>query len=221
MLKIHGVRLSPFVRKVWIVLTAKGIPFEANEISPFETGGEYREKLHPLGKIPCLEDGDFILPDSSAICNYLEGLQENPRFIPEDPKFRAKMLWFEEYADSECVRVFGGNIFFERWVKPIFLKQEPDEAKVQRAFTEDVPRIFSYLTRSLGENSFMVGSFMTLADIAIFSQVRNALLAGLEIDAEAWPELTAYFKRIQSQESVAKVLHDEAAFLKDMQSKNA
>ncbi len=219
MLKIHGVRLSPFVRKVWIVLTAKGIPFEANEISPLETGGEYRERLHPLGKIPCLEDGDFILPDSSAICTYLEGIVANPRLIPEDPKLRAQTVWFEEYADSECVRVFGGDIFFERWVKPILMKQKPDEDKVQAAFKEDVPRIFSYLSTQLGKQPFLVGSSMTLADIAVFTQVRNAMMAGLEVDSQKWPEVASYLKLIQEQESVATVLQEEASFLKEMESK--
>jgi glutathione S-transferase len=217
MIKIHGVRLSPFVRKVHIVLAAKGIPFEANEITPFELTDEYRQNFHPLGKIPCLEEDDFILPDSSAICNYLEGIQPEPRLIPTEPKARARTAWFEEYADSEGARVFGGMFFFERWVKPLLLKQETNEELVQTALEKDIPRIFNYLNRNLENSPFLVGDSLTLADISLFTQVHNANLAGFLVDRGSWPVIVDYFKRISDQEPVAKVLSEEVDFLKEME----
>jgi len=216
MIKIHGIRLSPFVRKVWILLRAKQIPFETNEITPFAIDEEYRKKLHPLGKIPCLEDGEFILPDSSAICNYLESIHPNPSFLPSNPKDCSRALWLEEYFDSEGARVFGLMYFYQRFVKPNFLKEEPDEALVTKAIEIEIPKLFSYLKSQLGENSFLFGDTLSLADIAFFTQVRNAALAGFSIDPTTWPEINAYYQRISEHSVIAQLIEEEGKLLERM-----
>jgi glutathione S-transferase len=57
----------------------------------------------PLGKIPCFQDGDYTLPDSSCIIAYLERTNPRPALYPEDPKEYGRALFLEEYADSRLV----------------------------------------------------------------------------------------------------------------------
>jgi glutathione S-transferase len=66
MLTVVGVAPSPFVRKVRVFLAEKGIPYEMQIQAPFGQPPEFM-KISPLGKVPVLRDGDFTLPDSSAI----------------------------------------------------------------------------------------------------------------------------------------------------------
>ena len=70
-MKLYGGLLSPFVMRVVLTARAKGIelPVEMPE------GGIKSDAflaLNPMGKMPCLVDGDFALPESSVIIDYLE-----------------------------------------------------------------------------------------------------------------------------------------------------
>ena len=57
MLKLFGANVSPFVRKVKVVLAEKNLPFEQQQTAPFPPTAEYR-KISPLGRIPAFQDGD-------------------------------------------------------------------------------------------------------------------------------------------------------------------
>ena len=82
--KLTGSSLSPFVRKVVVLGAEKGLSFERDPMIPIGVSDEYKAK-HPLGKVPLLEDGDRVIPDSSAICAYLERLHPKPALYPSDP----------------------------------------------------------------------------------------------------------------------------------------
>ena len=63
---IHGARPSPFVRKVIVFAAEKGIAAEVRSAG-FGRGEPGYLEGSPFGKIPALEDGDFLLCDSTAI----------------------------------------------------------------------------------------------------------------------------------------------------------
>jgi glutathione S-transferase len=68
---IIGNYVSPFVRKVWVCLDLKGVPYDIDPIAPFMGDDRFTE-LSPLRRIPVLMEGDLVLNDSSVICQYLE-----------------------------------------------------------------------------------------------------------------------------------------------------
>ena len=75
-LKLYGAMLSPFVRKVRMILALKNIDYEIDtNVSPLGVPEGY-EKIHPLKKIPALvieDDGrELALADSSAIAAFIE-----------------------------------------------------------------------------------------------------------------------------------------------------
>ncbi|MBM4385218.1 MAG: glutathione S-transferase family protein [Deltaproteobacteria bacterium] len=127
-LKLIGAGLSPFVRKVRVVLAEKGLAYEHEPLTPFGPNPEYR-KLHPLGRIPTLTDGDKVIPDSSAIVVYLEKIAPNPPLISADAYQAARTTWYEEYGDSALVA--AAAVFFQqRILFPLFMKKPGDEAVV-------------------------------------------------------------------------------------------
>ena len=203
---IHGANLSPFVRKVRVAMAEKGLPYELKPLIPFGVSAEYKQKS-PLGKIPCYEDGDFVLPDSSCIVAYLEKAHPQPALYPSDPKLYARALWYEEYADSRMVEIIG-TIFFQRVVRKLVMKQEPDEALVKTAIGR-LPEIFDYLERELGSNEYLVGNRFSTADIAVASPLVNLRHGGERIDAKRWPKLAAYAQRIHARPSFKALLAEE------------
>jgi len=207
-IKIHGVPPSPFVRKVRVFLAEKNIPYELVPQQPIGQSAEYLAKS-PLGKIPCLEEGDFTLPDSSAICAYLERIHPEPALYPREPKPFARALWFEEYADSKLAEVCG-QPFFQRVVRPLFFQQEPDEALVAKIVKEGQPPVFDYLEGQLEEGAEgLVGGRFSVADIATGSMLAQLIHARLELDAKRWPKLASYRDRLHARPSFKSCIEGE------------
>src|SRR5262250_2854595 len=90
--RIVGSYLSPYVRKVLVVLDLKGIPYEIDPIIPF-MGDDRFSALSPLRRIPVLIDDRVTLADSSVICEYLEERRPEPALAPRDVVERARARW--------------------------------------------------------------------------------------------------------------------------------
>ncbi len=100
-LTLYGAPLSPFVRKVRLLLAEKGLDYQLEAIAPFGQPAWYRE-ISPLGRIPALRDGDLALADSSVICQYLEErYPEPPNLLGVAPK----IFWMGPNA------IIGGILF--------------------------------------------------------------------------------------------------------------
>jgi glutathione S-transferase len=201
---LHGSNLSPFVRKVRVALAYKGIEYDDVQQIPFGAPPEYVAKS-PLSKIPCWEEGDLVLPDSSVILSYLEHRYPEPPLLPAAPGPRARALWFEEYADTMVAPTVAG-VFFERVVKPRIFKQDTNQKVVDAALQQGLPPILDYLTQCLGDDEFIVGGAFSLADIALTTPFVNFAIAGEQVDAARWPAMAAYVERIHALPCYAPIV---------------
>src|SRR5512146_2416296 len=136
--QIIGSYLSPYVRKVLVVLDLKGVAYEIDPIIPF-MGDERFSKLSPLRRIPVLIDDQVTLADSTVICEYLQDRYPAPALYPQDIVRRARARWLEEYADTRMGDVFIWQLFNEVAIKPFVWGGATDTARVQQTLTEDIP----------------------------------------------------------------------------------
>jgi glutathione S-transferase len=86
-LKLYYSPLSPFARKVRIVLAEKGLEpqVEGVVVNPWEEPAELTA-LNPISQIPALAlDDGLVLFDSTVIAHYLDSLNDTPRLIPDGP----------------------------------------------------------------------------------------------------------------------------------------
>ncbi len=68
---LYHLPLSPFSRKVRLVLAEKRLPFDLRTEKVWERRPEYLD-LNPAGTVPTLvEDNGLAIPDSGVICEYL------------------------------------------------------------------------------------------------------------------------------------------------------
>jgi glutathione S-transferase len=205
---LHGASGSPFVRKVQVALALKGLPYEQIQQLPFTRDAEYR-KINPLGKIPTLQDGDLTICDSTVICEYLEEAYPQLPLYPSNPADRARARWLEELGGSRVAELAAG-IFFQRFMRPMVLKQEPDEALVAKIIERQLPPLLDYLEGQVPAQGFIFGDFM-LADMSLMSPFVNAAYAGYEVDAQRWPGFTDFIARVKAQPVVSELLAAEAA----------
>ncbi len=212
MIKLHGVALSPFVRKVRVALAEKNLPYESIPVMPFGPREEFM-KISPLGKIPVLERDGFTVPDSSVIIAYLERTDPQPSLYPTDPQDFARALFLEEYADTRVADKLT-TPFFQRFVRANILKEEPDEAKVQQALTEEIPPVLDYLESQITNPEAIIGGRFSIADIAIASPFVNFMHGKESVDASRWPKLAEYVATIHARPSFKALIEEELAFTK-------
>lgn len=210
MIKVYGVHGSPFVRKVFVALDFKGIPYEIVPQMPFSGDAEYL-KVNPLGKVPTLVDGDLTLGDSKVICQYLEDAYPEPALYPSDIADKAMARWYEDLCGGRISELAAG-IFFQRFMRPFAFKQDPDEELVAKIIDKDLPPLLDYLEGQVPADGFVFGEFL-MADLSIASPFFNASYAGYEVDASRWPNLAGLIARVKALPHVQAVLEKEAAAL--------
>jgi glutathione S-transferase len=210
MIKVYGVHGSPFVRKVFIALDFKNVPYEIVPQMPFSGDREYL-RINPLGKVPTLVDGDLTIGDSKVICRYLESAYPEPALYPQDIAQKAIADWYEELCGGPVAEMAAG-IFFQRFMRPFAFKQEPDEELVAQIIDKRLPPMLDYLESQVPADGFVFGDF-TLADLSIASPFFNASYAGYDVDASRWPALAGLIARVRTQPHVAAVLAKEVKAL--------
>lgn len=210
MIEVYGVHGSPFVRKVFVALDIKNIPYEIVPQMPFSGDQEYL-KINPLGKVPTLVDGELTLGDSKVICRYLESAYPDPALYPADIADRAMADWYEDLCGGAVAEMAAG-IFFQRFMRPFAFKEEPDEELVSKITEKRLPPMLDYLESQVPADGFVFGEF-TMADLSIASPFFNAAYAGYDVDASRWPAMAGLIARVRALPEVAAVLEKEAKSL--------
>lgn len=212
MLKIYGALLSPFVRKVRCVLTEKQVAYELVATNPFDKSSEFLRRS-PLGRIPALEDEQGrSLADSTVIAEYLEERFPAPALFPRDPYDRARVRWFDEYADGGMAPSLTAKIFFQRVISAKLIKGGCDEAVVQSAL-KDLPTFLGYLEGELAGRQYLVAETFTLADVSVGCQLVNLRHAGVSVDAAEFPTVAAWFERVVGRPSLKALVDQDQGFL--------
>lgn len=212
-MKLIGVPLSPFVRKVAVVLSIKGIEYDNEVVVPGATPEGFR-KLSPLGKIPVLQDGDFSVPDSSVICDYLQEKYPDNPVLPDTPEDRAWCRFLEEFGDSKFVEA-ASIPFIENFAASRFFGRDGDPERVRMAQEELLPPLLDYVEGRVPEEGFLFGRFCT-ADIALVSPMYNAAMGNYRVDAARWPNYAAFIDRVSEFPAVVAAREREASVLKGM-----
>ncbi len=205
-MKVYGINLSPFVRKVLAVCSIKGLEYEHETVFPGTATPEYLA-ISPLGKVPALQDGSLSISDSSVICDYLEEKYPAVAVLPRSPEDRARSRWLEEYADSRLVESFA-PFFFERRIKKVMNLGEPDEAKLEQLAQEQIPQCLAYLESQVPDSGFLFGEIGT-ADVALCSPLISGGYGDCAWDRDAYPKTAAFLARVKNHPAVQAVLAAE------------
>ena len=203
---LYGAPLSPFVRKADALLREKGVAFELESVNIMPMPDWFKE-ISPARRIPVLRDTEIgregaagTIPDSSAICIYIEQKFPTPAFYPADPYERGRAVWLEEFCDTELAAPLGLGIF-----RPIqfnrFMNQEPDLAAARKTYAERLPGPLDYLESEIGSRAFLIGDAPSIADLSVACQLSQLELVAGPLDEERWPGIAGLVKRVTSRPS--------------------
>ena len=188
-LRLHAFKLSGHSHRVELFLSLLGVPYERIEVDLMS--GEHKRPdfiaLNPFGKVPVLEDGDVVLPDSNAILVYLAmRYDEKARWLPRDPVLAAKVQRWLSVAAGELAAGPGAA----RLVNILGAKLDHEQAKRVAASLYDV------MDRVLSSSPYLASDEPTLADVALYSY--TAVAGEGDVSLEPWPHVRAWLARIES-----------------------
>ncbi len=209
-MKLYGAPVSPFVRKILVLAAEKGLELE---LIPIGLGDQNPDFLacSPFRKMPAFTDGDFSIADSTAIATYLDTKYSDKNMIPADAENRARVIWFDEFADTILTSA-AGAMFFNRIVSPKFVGKPGDDAAAAKGEADMAP-ICAYLEGVIGAGGYLVGDALSLADISVASPFVNAAHAGYIPDAATYPKLTAYLANLHARPGFADWIRREQKML--------
>ena len=181
MLTLYDADRCPYCARVRIVLAEKGLPYETVVVDLDDRPGWIIEK-NPLGKVPVLEDGDFVLPESAVINEYLEERYPEPPLWPADPAERAAGRLLVHRFDELSRQYYA-------------LRRGDEDARVR--LDEQLAR----LDALLDDRPFLTGDF-GLGDAAYLPWILRAE-SMLGVDLEAHSSLADWVSRTRERPSVA------------------
>lgn len=206
-LVIYGSPVSPFVRKVAGLCIEKGVDYAVEAINVFDPPQWFRD-ISPMKRIPVLRDRSVAeegvagtIPDSSAICAYIEKKHPTPALYPDDAMALGEALFIEEFADTSLAMAGGLGIF-----RPIFFAvskgEEPGLDKARDAWANQLPPVFDVLEARLAGRAYFAGGALSIADITVACVLMQVSLVA-ETPLDRWPALAAHFAAMQARPSIA------------------
>jgi glutathione S-transferase len=152
------------------VLEEAGQPYEMIKLDTAAREHEQPayKKLNPNGRIPTLVDGDFVIFETAAICQYLCDKHPEAKLTPPaGTKERGRFYQWLTYMTNT---VQAGLI---DWWHPDFTFPEPatQPAFKQRA-EEKLMRNFAVLDAGIGASRWVVGEQYTVCDIYLTMMTR-------------------------------------------------
>ena len=197
-MKLYYARNSRAVRVAWL-LEELNIEYE---IQKFDLGSkemrspDYLE-IHPMGRVPTLEDGQVKIFESGAIIQYILDKHKNNSFVPsfEDQEFSNYLQWFH-YAEGMIMPPM--NIIV---VETILLPPERrNEVNVKRA-TKLLNQMLLAVDAHMNNRDYLAGTF-SAADLMTGHAVIMADRLGADISDK--PNLLTYIARLTERPAFQK-----------------
>ena len=200
MITVHHLRIGRSIFTVWL-LEEMGLDYALKIYNRNDIGRAppVLKEIHPLGKSPVVDFGDFVLAESGAIATHLvDTYDEEHEFAPPRSDAQARAKWTQWLAYSEA------SAFAPLLVKLLLMREPDPKPPVIGAFAAgEVALQLGYMQDSLGEQDFILGDRLQAPDIG-FTYICN--MAERLGELGSYPKLKAYMERNMSRPAFLRAL---------------
>ena len=190
MLKLFYIPKTRASRVRWM-LEEVGAPYELARVDWAQAKSEwYRRKVHPLGAVPALEDGDTTIIESAAIVLHLADRFPEKGLAPAVGQRGVYYQW-----------IIYAMVTLEPLVEEFLAHTSklPEEKRVP-SIVSDCRAEFAAAARwvddALGSGPFILGDRLSAADVVLGSVLNWAALVGLLADL---PATQGYVERLRAR----------------------
>jgi len=203
---LYHLPLSPYARKVRLVLAEKRLPFELQVEKVWERRPDYLE-MNPAGTVPTLvEDNGLVIPDSTVICEYVEETYPDDglmgRTVAERIEVRRLAAWFDGKFATEVTH----NLYGEKHLRRQARRGIPDPAAIRTGYIA-LRYHLDYVGWLAETRKWLAGSVLSLADFAAAAHFSTLDFLG-ELDWSMSPAVKDWYARMKSRPSFRGVLAD-------------
>ena len=219
-MKIHFHPVSTASRPVILFCTQNDIPFEPVLVDLMK--GEHKQpaflKLNPNGLVPVLEDGDFVLSESSAILKYIADKHNSPAY-PKDLKQRAQVNERMDWFNTQFYRELGYHLVYPQTFP--HHKRSPDP--VNTATIEWGKKQLEAWTAVLDKNYINANKYVCGNEITIADYLGAEILSAgdlIGVNVKRYPNVDRWMSTMRSLgawKKVHEVVDGFAASLKGQQ----
>ena len=198
MLTLHHAPGTRSVRIVWL-LEELGLDYDLklHKLGDPEMRSAEYQKVHPMGRVPALIDGDVTLVESGAIVEYVLARHGGGKLRPavDDPNYPAYLQWLHY---SEGMLMPPVNTIM---VETVFLPPERrNQTNVDRA-TKLLTRMLGSVEVALEGKDYLAGDF---SGADIMSGHACMVSGRLGADLSDKPNVAAYVERLSARPAYQK-----------------
>ncbi|MBO4576974.1 MAG: glutathione S-transferase N-terminal domain-containing protein [Neisseriaceae bacterium] len=158
--------------------------------------------LNPMGSVPCLTDGDFVLTQNVAILFYLdEKFPQAALLGGSDKQVRANAMRWLAFCNADLHEAFVPIFAPMR-----FIDDEAQHPAIQAKAREKVVRLLGIANNALQGKQYLA-SVKTVADAYLFVILRWAV--GVGIDLTPFANLNAFINTMSQDKGVQNAMKAE------------
>ncbi|PKQ12344.1 MAG: glutathione S-transferase [Alphaproteobacteria bacterium HGW-Alphaproteobacteria-1] len=206
MARLYHVPLSPFCRKVRLVLAEKRIECELVEERYWEQDADFLRR-NPAGKVPVLRMDGLTMSESAAICEFIEEKHPAPPLMPKgaEARYEVRRLvgWFDDKFHAEVT----SKLLYERVNKKMMKQGFPDSRNVKDG-ARAIKFHLDYLAWLLDHRRWLAGDVMTLADFAAAAHL-SSLDYISDVDWHRSEVVKDWYAKIKSRPAFRGILADQ------------
>jgi glutathione S-transferase len=206
---LYHTPLSPYCRKIRMLLAEKGLEFELTQENVWEQRLEFFA-LNPAGEVPVLmEPSGEVISGNYAITEYLEEAYKERNFIGESISDRQEVRrlvdWFDHKFDTEVTQ----NILFEKVYRRLMRWGEPNSDAI-RMGKKNILYHLDYIAYLTQDKRFLAGDLMTIADFAAAAHISSLDYLG-DVPWEHNPRAKDWYGLMKSRPSLRLILDERVS----------
>jgi glutathione S-transferase len=205
MRRLYHLPLSPFCRKVRLVLAEKRIEVELVKEHPWEQRMDFL-RMNPAGQVPVLKIDDLVLCESTAIVEYLEDAFPEPALLPNKPEDRAEARRLAAWFDCKFHNEVTANLLYERVNKKLARTGYPASEKI-KAGRQNIAYHLDYIGWLIEHRRWLAGDALTIADFAAAAHL-SCLDYTNDVDWSRSAGLHEWYAKIKSRPAFRSILSD-------------
>lgn len=197
--------VSPFSRKVRIILAEKKMLFVLREEQPWQPS-EQLLNLNPAGSLPVFVYDGNVVAGNYAITEFLEEACPDVPLLPKTAQARAEVRRICEWFDDKFYAEVYKNIVAEKIYKR-FLENQAPNSKLLKIGLSNLSFHLEYIDWLAERRNYLAGDDFSLADIAAAAQLSVIDYLG-DIPWEGYKNAKIWYSKIKSRPSFKDILKD-------------
>ena len=198
---LYEMAMSPNAKRARLGLAETAAPFERREVNLL--AGEQKtagyKAIHPLGRVPTLDDDGVIIWESGAILLYLA--RKSRKLLPVELRGEVEATQWLFWQMAGLGPMAGQNHHFARYAP------EKIPYAIER-YVRETNRLYGVLNHRLRDRAYVAGEY-SIADIACYPWIVSHEAQGQRL--EEFPHLRRWFESIRERPATVRAYEKAAA----------